>query len=72
MSELSWESIEQEIADCRRCGLCEQRHHIVLGEGNRNAEIMLVGEGPGADEDDTAHSSTVLPTSTMRTPPVPL
>ena len=51
MSELSWESIEQEIADCRRCGLCEQRHRIVLGEGNRNAEIMLVGEGPGADED---------------------
>ncbi len=51
MSELSWESIEQQIADCRRCGLCAQRHSIVLGEGNRNADIMLVGEGPGADED---------------------
>jgi len=51
MPELSWESIEQAIAHCRRCGLCQQRHSIVLGEGNRNADIMLVGEGPGADED---------------------
>lgn len=51
MSELSWESIEQQIANCRRCGLCQQRHNIVLGEGNRHAEIMLIGEGPGADED---------------------
>ena len=51
MPDISWESIEQKIADCRRCGLCQQRHSIVLGEGNRNADIMLIGEGPGADED---------------------
>jgi len=51
MPELSWESIEREIEHCRRCGLCQQRHSIVLGEGNRKADIMLVGEGPGADED---------------------
>ena len=51
MAELRWEMIEQQIANCRRCGLCEQRHSIVLGEGNRSADIMLVGEGPGADED---------------------
>jgi DNA polymerase len=51
MAELSWEMVEQQIANCRRCGLCEQRHSIVLGEGNRSADIMLVGEGPGADED---------------------
>lgn len=51
MAELSWEMIEQQIANCRRCGLCQQRHSIVLGEGNRSADIMLVGEGPGADED---------------------
>lgn len=51
MPELSWSLIEQEIADCRRCKLCEQRHSIVLGEGNTSADIMLVGEGPGADED---------------------
>ena len=46
-----WEQIEQMIQNCRRCGLCEQRHSIVLGEGNRQADIMLIGEGPGADED---------------------
>ena len=51
MPDMSWESIEQMIANCRRCGLCHQRHSIVLGEGNRNADIMLIGEGPGADED---------------------
>ena len=51
MAELSWEMIERQIANCRRCGLCQQRHSIVLGEGNRSADIMLVGEAPGADED---------------------
>ncbi len=51
MPELSWEMVEQQIANCRRCGLCERRHSIVLGEGNHSADIMLVGEGPGADED---------------------
>ena len=50
-NEPDWEQIERMIQNCRRCGLCEQRHSIVLGEGNRQADIMLVGEGPGADED---------------------
>ena len=49
--EPSWEQIEEMIQNCRRCELCRMRHSIVLGEGNRSAEIMLVGEGPGADED---------------------
>lgn len=49
--EPSWELIEKMIQNCRRCELCRMRHSIVLGEGNRNADIMLVGEGPGADED---------------------
>ena len=50
-NEPGWEQIERMIQNCRRCGLCQQRHSIVLGEGNRKAEVMLVGEGPGADED---------------------
>ena len=50
-NEPGWEQIERMIQNCRRCGLCEQRHSIVLGEGNRKASVMLVGEGPGADED---------------------
>ncbi|HWQ06748.1 MAG TPA: uracil-DNA glycosylase [Feifaniaceae bacterium] len=51
MAELSWESIEAELQNCQRCGLCKARSHIVLGEGSRSADILFVGEGPGGDED---------------------
>ena len=44
-------SIREDIGDCRRCGLCEQRTHIVFGSGNEQAPLVFVGEGPGADED---------------------
>lgn len=38
--------------DCQRCQLAELgRHHIVFGSGNPQAELVFVGEGPGADED---------------------
>lgn len=47
----TWEELEQGIANCKKCKLCSNRTNIVLGEGNRNATIMLIGEGPGADED---------------------
>ena len=43
--------IRAEIGDCKRCKLCKQRTNIVFGVGNPNAELMFVGEGPGADED---------------------
>ncbi len=43
--------IREDIGDCRRCGLCEQRNKIVFGSGNENARLVFVGEGPGADED---------------------
>lgn len=43
--------IRNEIGDCTRCRLHEQRTHIVFGVGNVDADIMFVGEGPGADED---------------------
>ena len=45
------EAIREDIGDCRRCALCEQRHHIVFGAGNPNARLVFVGEGPGRDED---------------------
>jgi len=48
---VSWESIVQELAQCRNCALCEKRNHVVLGEGNPNADLMFVGEGPGREED---------------------
>jgi len=47
------EMIRADIGDCTRCKLHERRTHIVYGEGNPNAALMFVGEGPGADEDAT-------------------
>ncbi len=41
----------RNIGDCRRCGLCRTRTNIVFGVGNPEADIMFVGEAPGADED---------------------
>ncbi len=39
------------LGDCRRCGLWQGRSHIVFGVGDPDADVMFVGEGPGADED---------------------
>jgi len=47
----TWEQLEEGIANCKKCKLCDNRTNIVLGSGNRNADIMFIGEGPGADED---------------------
>ena len=45
--------IEREIAGCTKCPLAQTRTNTVPGEGSPTAEIMFVGEGPGADEDRT-------------------
>ena len=50
--EDSWEQVEQECRHCRECALCQTRKNVVFGVGNPQAEIMLVGEGPGANEDE--------------------
>ena len=44
-------AIRADLGDCRRCKLAPTRTHIVFGSGNPNAELMFVGEAPGADED---------------------
>ena len=48
---LSWQELEQACRSCTRCGLCEKRHNVVFGVGNRNTDILFVGEGPGEQED---------------------
>ena len=48
---LDWDALQAVCADCRKCGLCETRNHVVFGVGNRNAEVLFVGEGPGEQED---------------------
>ena len=47
----TWEELEQSIKNCNKCKLYKTRQNIVFGVGNKNAEIMFIGEGPGADED---------------------
>ena len=45
------EALREELGDCRRCPLHQTRHRIVFGEGAPRAELVFVGEAPGADED---------------------
>ena len=47
----TWEQLEEGICNCKRCKLSQNRTNIVLGTGHRQADIMFIGEGPGADED---------------------
>lgn len=50
-SDSSLDAIKEDIGDCRRCKLHEHRRTIVFGEGNPQARLVFVGEGPGAEED---------------------
>jgi uracil-DNA glycosylase len=47
----SLERIREDLGECTRCRLHEQRNKIVFGSGNPRAELVFVGEGPGHDED---------------------
>lgn len=47
----TWEELEKACNSCTKCKLCSSRHNVVIGTGNKNARIMFIGEGPGADED---------------------
>lgn len=46
-----WEEIQQQVKNCTLCPLHKERNLTVFGEGPWNADLMFVGEGPGADED---------------------
>jgi DNA polymerase len=47
------DALAAEASSCPACGLCETRTHVVFGDGNPNSPLMLIGEGPGANEDAT-------------------
>lgn len=47
----SFEDLENGIKNCSKCKLCNNRTNIVFGTGNKSADLMFIGEGPGADED---------------------
>ena len=49
--EKDLKGLQEELADCRRCKLSGERNNIVFGEGNPDARLMFIGEGPGREED---------------------
>ena len=48
---VSWAELLNEINGCEKCGLCQNRNHVVPGEGDPHARLMFIGEGPGQEED---------------------
>ncbi len=46
-----WEALQSACMHCASCSLAESRTNVVFGVGNRNAELMFIGEGPGEQED---------------------
>lgn len=49
----NWEELETACKSCRKCALHETRTNVVFGAGIKDAEVMLIGEGPGENEDLT-------------------
>lgn len=47
----NWKELEESIAQCKKCKLCNNRNNIVFGTGKKDTSLMFIGEGPGADED---------------------
>ncbi len=47
--------IRSDLGDCKRCPLCHKRNNIVFGEGDKDARLVFVGEGPGFQEDRSGH-----------------
>ncbi|MDW7651644.1 MAG: uracil-DNA glycosylase [Bacillota bacterium] len=47
------EQLKEACSECRSCGLGDTRQHVVFGEGNPDADIFILGEAPGAREDET-------------------
>ena len=48
---MTWEALETACSTCQKCSLGQTRTNLVFGVGPRDAEIMLIGEGPGMQED---------------------
>ena len=48
---VSWSSLLADVRSCEKCALCRGRMNVVPGEGDPNADLMFIGEGPGAEED---------------------
>ncbi|NJM11585.1 MAG: uracil-DNA glycosylase [Synechococcaceae cyanobacterium SM1_2_3] len=48
---MGWEELAAAVSECTACGLCASRTQTVFGVGDRQADWLIIGEAPGADED---------------------
>lgn len=48
---MPFETLRREILNCNRCPLAKTRNHVIFGEGNPHAPVIIIGEAPGRDED---------------------
>jgi len=51
VSQLDWSALQSMVSSCAACGLHESRTNTVFGVGNHQVQVMVIGEAPGADED---------------------
>ncbi|WP_460529661.1 uracil-DNA glycosylase [Chitinimonas naiadis] len=51
IAQMDWETLQASVASCTACSLCKSRNRTVFGVGNAEADWLVVGEAPGADED---------------------
>lgn len=49
---MDFDTLRQMCLTCQKCDLCKTRKHVVFGAGSPSAEVMLIGEGPGKNEDE--------------------
>ena len=50
-TSMTWKEFKQEVSICNKCPLSQTRNNVVFGDGSENADLMIIGEAPGADED---------------------
>ncbi len=53
IQDCTWDSLQQQVAECKRCSLCHSRRHTVFAAGRPGPSLMIVGEAPGEEEDRT-------------------
>ena len=51
MPDMDWKTLREDCLGCEKCALASTRTNVVFGVGNTEAEVLFIGEGPGANED---------------------
>ncbi len=54
-TQVSLDILKLKYSSCQKCPLHQRRNHLVYGDGNPKAQIMIIGEGPGAEEDKSGN-----------------